>query len=383
MHSTDRNRTGYQTGGRLVAAVASCLFAVTLFSGSVLAQSSETTSPLAGDRPLSPFTLTLDGAPSADDGEAVRLELARPIRLERVGQAILGQAGQSRIDASALSYRIDDRLDLRGGVALGETSPGFLSLGSIHCQNGILDAMSYRAADCTFVDDQAGGQARSIVLGTAFEAGENARASLNLFSENRSYDQLFRPGTATLAAAALLDPFEGGFLSGGAALGSFGAGLAGAQAVESERTGVDLEFQVGFSTDQAGDLVLGLQLTRVLDSGTEGVFYAEPGARNWTIAKPYDTARLSLDWNRGRFSGGVDSYYRSPVNFLDRAPLDSDATFDVHFTWRAPWNASLSVGASNVLGAGADDSEPADGNLADPFESIYGRIPYVRYKQDL
>ena len=128
---------------------------------------------------------------------------------------------------------------------------------------------------------------------------------------------------------------------------------------------------------------VGLQLTRVLDSGTEGIFYATPGASNWTIAKPYDSARLSFDWNRGPFSGGVDSYYRSPVSFLNRNELDRAATFDVHFSWRAPWNASLSVGASNVLGSGNTETTTQESNLVDPLESIYGRIPYVRYKQDL
>ena len=58
-------------------------------------------------------------------------------------------------------------------------------------------------------------------------------------------------------------------------------------------------------------------------------------------------------------------------------------TFDVHFTWRTPWNANLSVGASNLLNAGSEDSGPKDNALSDPFESVYGRIPYVRYQQDL
>jgi hypothetical protein len=55
----------------------------------------------------------------------------------------------------------------------------------------------------------------------------------------------------------------------------------------------------------------------------------------------------------------------------------------VHFTWRTPWNADLSVGASNILNSGVDEQGASDNQSADPFESIYGRIPYVRYKQDL
>jgi hypothetical protein len=59
------------------------------------------------------------------------------------------------------------------------------------------------------------------------------------------------------------------------------------------------------------------------------------------------------------------------------------ATFDVHFTWRTPWNANLSVGASNVMNAGSEPKSSAESQPVDPLESIYGRIPYVRYKQDL
>ena len=38
---------------------------------------------------------------------------------------------------------------------------------------------------------------------------------------------------------------------------------------------------------------------------------------------------------------------------------------------------------SNVLDAGAEVTTSADAPPADPLESVYGRIPYVRYKQDL
>ena len=128
---------------------------------------------------------------------------------------------------------------------------------------------------------------------------------------------------------------------------------------------------------------LGLQLTRVMDASYEGVYFDVPGAQDWTVAEPFDSARLSFDWSKGSFSGGVQSYYREQVDFLNRDPMDSFSTFDVHFSWRAPWNASVIVGASNLLNSGVDDSNSADSKMADPFEAVYGRIPYVRYKQDL
>jgi hypothetical protein len=336
----------------------------------------------------SPFSLVPNnalndraGSDEADTNRALTLQLSQPLSLQAFGETVLGPTGGARMAGSQLNYRLDDRLSLQGGMALSESGT-FHALGSIHCQNGVLDAVSYRASDCTFVDDGPGQEARRIVIGAGYDIGDNARASINLFQDDARGSGAYRPGLDAMAATQWLDPFQAGFGSGGL-LGGFDPVQPGVTSGNRERTGVDVEFQVGFSTDQAGDLVLGLQLTRVLDSGTDGAFYATPGAQNWSIAQPYDTARLSFDWNRGRFSGGIDSYYRSPIDLVGASDLDRQATFDVHFSWRAPWNASLSVGASNVLGAGSDDAQVSENPLADPLESIYGRIPYVRYKQDL
>jgi hypothetical protein len=146
--------------------------------------------------------------------------------------------------------------------------------------------------------------------------------------------------------------------------------------------GIDLDFQVGFTTDQAGEVRLGLALTRIYGASFEGVYDGPSSPVHWNVAAPFNTATLGVEWSRGDFSGGVRGYYREPVRFLERNSLDSMGTFDVHFTWRTPWNANLSVGASNVLNAGVDDRAASD-EPADRFESIYGRIPYVRYQQDL
>lgn len=379
----NRNRPVSKTvEGVIAASVALCLAV-----SSSLATAAETVSADSNpDTPVySPFRIAEPEIrmPVTDSTQRpLRLQLNEPFTLQQFGESVLGQTGGSRVLGSGMSYRLSDGLNLTGGMSLGESSD-FQSLGSIHCENGVLDAVSFRASNCYFIDDSNRSSAAAISIGASYQPTENVRASMNMFREERSRSSSFQGGALTAGSSALLDPLGLGMLSGNALLDPAGAVGAAPGFTTSERTGIDVEFQVGISTDQAGDLVLGLQLTRVLDSGLEGVFYASPGAPNWTIAKPYDSARLSLDWNRGAFSGGLDSYYRSPVSFMNRGGLESQATFDVHFSWRAPWNASLSVGASNLLGASPDDSTVSDGNLVDPLESIYGRIPYVRYKQDL
>jgi len=368
--------------GIYAAAVSLCLIVTGSHAQAAEPVSANTMPPA----PLfSPFALnSADRKVTPDDSARapLRLQLDQPFSLQQLGESVIGQAGAARSLGTSMNYRVGDGLSLTGGMSLAESS-NFLSLGSIHCENGVLDTFSYRAANCYFIDDDNRTSAASIAIGASYQRGQNLSASLNLFREERSRSNSIQSSTFSAGNSALLDPLGLKFMSGSSLLDPAGSINAVPGFASSERTGIDVEFQVGISTDQAGDLVLGLQLTRILDSGLEGVFYASPGMANWTIAKPYDSARLSLDWNRGAFSGGLDSYYRSPVNFIGRSELESEATFDVHFSWRAPWNASLSVGASNLLGASKDDSPVADGNLVDPLESIYGRIPYVRYKQDL
>lgn len=369
-------------GGIFTAIAALCL----AVSGTAAWAAEPQAQSVASEAALfSPFRLTEDSGKSLPQDRLdspLRLQLDQPISLQQFGESILGQTGVARSLSTSMNYRMSDGFNLTGGMSLAESSD-FLSLGSIHCENGVLDAVSYRASNCYFIDDSNRSSATAVAVGASYQTGNRLSASLNLFREERSRSSAIQGGALATGSSALLDPLGLGMLSGNALLDPTGPANNVPGFSSTERTGIDVEFQVGISTDQAGDLVLGLQLTRVLDSGLEGVFYASPGAPNWTIAKPYDSARLSLDWNRGAFSGGVDSYYRSPVTFMSRDDLESQANFDVHFSWRAPWNASLSVGASNVLGAGADDAPAADGNLVDPLESIYGRIPYVRYKQDL
>ena len=151
----------------------------------------------------------------------------------------------------------------------------------------------------------------------------------------------------------------------------------------SEASGIDVNFRVGITTDKAGDIRLGLAFSRVLDAGYQGIYANSNDPLSWTLAEPFSTSRMNIEWSQGAFSSGIQGYYRESVDFLNRDSVDSLTTFDVHFTWRTPWNANLSVGASNILNAGADDSGNVENQPIDPLESIYGRIPYVRYKQDL
>jgi len=281
---------------------------------------------------------------------------------------------------SGLNLALNDKLDITASLGAGKSRPAFQPLGSIMCQNGVLEMGSLRASDCYFINQANVLQQDQVALGLRYGTGKLSTA-VNMFQRGASSGQ---PGTYSPLTPLSGVQMDAGLLMPAQSSSPFSTpSLDGSlNYLKSETSGINLEFKLGLATDDAGDVRLGLQLTRVLDASYEASSLLVPTPQNWAIASPFDSARLSLDWSKGNFSGGIQSFYRDQVQFLNRSSLDSMATFDVQFTWRTPWNANLSVGTSNVLNAGEDRGKN-DTGLKDPFESVYGRIPYVRYQQDL
>lgn len=347
------SRNWSSPGGFFVACVCLCLVAPQAF-----AQNAITRDDVLSDPTFTPYPLVV---PQDDGGLAFDL------------------AGSEQ---RSLQLRLADGFSLGTGVRLMNGQADFQSLGSIHCVNGTLSAVSYEASDCYFVDGRNASLASEVGLGARYELTDQASAGVRLFRNESDFDHVYRAGPGLPGSTPVIDPRTLGISPGNPLFSELGA-ASGLASLDSELTGIDLEFQVGVSMDRAGDVVLGLQLTRVLDGNFETAYQSNPGIRNWTIAQPFDSGSLSIDWYKGPFSGGIQTYYREQVDFLGRPSLEAQGSFDVHFTWRAPWNASLSVGARNVLNAGAEEGNNQDAVPLDPFEAIYGRIPYVRYKQDL
>ena len=250
--------------------------------------------------------------------------------------------------------------------------------------NGTLGQNSYTASGCRFVNDQMSSQPasqfdrRQLSIGASQNIGSFTSAVSWFTSKTQSSQTGFQNRNRLDPSALLIDnrfmvPF---------AKDNLLSGNGSSDHLSSDATGIDLSFQLGFATSQAGEIRLGLAMTRVLDANFQSLYSNDLNPLDWSVAEPFDSAAIGLQWNRGSFSSGVRGFYREPVNFLNRETMDSMSTFDVHFTWRAPWNANLSVGASNVLGSGVNDRSNIE-KPSDRYESIYGRIPYVRYQQDL
>ncbi|MEM1091445.1 MAG: TonB-dependent receptor [Pseudomonadota bacterium] len=133
---------------------------------------------------------------------------------------------------------------------------------------------------------------------------------------------------------------------------------------------VDISLTCDISAGNWGDLELGLQVSRLADFE-----YSLGAAQTET---PLNAAAFGLGWQKGTFRGDLTSRYLDVVNGSEQTA--GWTSFDVSFAWRTPWNASLSVGARNVL----NNPAPASNGLSDAeLENFFGRVPYVRYRQDL
>jgi len=310
------------------------------------------------------------------------LQLSKPITLNIDNNQLKSSSGVGSVFLdSALSLQLTDSLDITSSLGAGRTQSSFQPLGSIHCQNGVLDQGSFRASDCHFINQANVLKQDQVALGLRYGKG-NINTAVSMFRREAGTGQknvinYTTPMTGTNLGAGMLSSE-----SSNPIMPSMSTGLP-LNYMSGETSGLDIEFQVGFAMDSAGDIRLGLQLTHVMDASYEASSNLAPGLQNWTISNPFDSAKMNLDWSKGNFSGGLQGYYREQIQFLNNQELDSSTTFDVHFTWRAPWNANLSVGTTNVLGAGSGTQSKTETGLQDPFEAVYGRIPYVRYQQDL
>ena len=312
----------------------------------------------------------------------LQLQLHQPLTLTATSQARVLDNGVNLLGLDAtLDIPLGNGFSISAGAGNEMGKAQFQSVGSIRCMNGTLRSDSYTASGCRFVDEPyATTDRRQFNLGSQYEIG-NTSTSISWFTQQSEVSQTGnsqsnRSGAANFTTDSLMTPSLANPLLSPSAADPL-------QQLNSEASGVDLNFRVGITTDNSGDIRLGLAFSHVLDASYHGSYATSTDPLSWTLAEPFNSARMNVEWSKGVFSSGVQGYYRDSVDFLSRNSIDSLTTFDVHFTWRTPWNANLSVGASNLLNAGSEDSVNTENRPVDPLESIYGRIPYVRYKQDL
>ena len=228
-----------------------------------------------------------------------------------------------------------------------QSAAGFQPLAQIQCRDGVVSAQGYLGQDCRLNRSQSMLQA-----GFHWQPSDRVLTRAGVFDESTSA----QPGWS-------LNPFSP---------------LPGL-----DNRGMNLDLELGLTTDGFGDWTLGVQVARILD----GEFNQTLGNRSgispasYAIQDSFNTASLGLDWRLGDFGGGINSYYRAPIELRGSQQLDELTSFDIYFSWQTPWDGSLRIGASNLTDENLAPVPLSPGNEGD--EQIYGRIPYVRYRQDL
>lgn len=155
--------------------------------------------------------------------------------------------------------------------------------------------------------------------------------------------------------------------------------------------GVNMNISFGLQTRRVGDLLLDLQLERYRRS--QPSFATDLGLvplvdsrlpSGFADEDVQTAGRLGIGWQLDRFRADLTGQYRELPYWLgEQARGQGFSSFDIELSWRAPANASFSVGVTNVLDQRPEDVDGADAALDASIDRIYGRIPYVRYKHDL
>ena len=275
----------------------------------------------------------------------------------------------------------------------GQNVPGGdnMALANIQCAESVLTSSSYSASGCRFthVNQQ------QLLLGLDWTPMPGLSTTASVFESRQTsrpgWEQ-YNIGASTLAAARLGNASASDLLA------------VSSQTIQGLQIGLQLDL---FNGNNSVDISAGW--SRITDFALDAPFLAmQPGQTNglnqtsmlqtlglnklssasaassnsrFTSSDALNSASLQVNWSNGPFSSGLQSVYQQTPVLPGIRRGEDLTTFNLHFTWQTPWQGALSIGANNVLDTTATAATDLDGKEA--ISSIYGRIPYVRYKQDL
>ncbi len=149
--------------------------------------------------------------------------------------------------------------------------------------------------------------------------------------------------------------------------------------------GYDVGAAYAFSAGGLGDFDVNLQVS-VVDEYLRRFSPTQPYRRLQQQFDPDLRGQIGLGWTRGNFGATAIGNHITDTSYSDNsANLSSWTTWDIQFNYATPWNGKVVAGARNVF----DRDPPRDPTgLSNPYYSnqlhdVYGRVPYIRYEQDL
>jgi len=290
-----------------------------------------------------------------------------------------------------LGDRVDNGLLLSNFAAQNVSGSDNMALANIECAESVLTRSSYSASGCRFTNVNQ----QQLLLGMDWAPMPGLSTTASIFDSR----QTSRPGweqysiaANSLAAAGL------GNASASELLAVSGQRIQGLQIglqLELFNGSNNVDINAGWSriTDfQLDAPYLSLQsgvnngrnatgMLQTLSMSELSAVSATTSNNSLSRSDALDSASLQINWTNGPFSSGLQSVYQQ-IPVLPGIRRGEDlTTFNLHFTWQTPWHGALSIGANNLLDSTGTAATAPEGEEA--ISSIYGRIPYVRYKQDL
>lgn len=145
--------------------------------------------------------------------------------------------------------------------------------------------------------------------------------------------------------------------------------------------GIDLNLRTQFDLGNFGRLTNELMMSRTLELSANG------GANTvGTEGTPRQRGVLMTQWNRGDWSVIWNvNYIHGTDNFRANGELPSWTTHDLQVNYRTPWNGRIALGVTNVADKDPviDPADPTGRGYRQDLYNGYGRVPYLRYTQDL
>jgi hypothetical protein len=276
---------------------------------------------------------------STENGEIAALLLIEPSALPPLpSQRIIDPVPSGRAVPSG------NGLQLRAGLSM-HANPG---LGVLCNNGGVLTSVGSMAGHCLLTDFSAPAHAlpgRTAAKGLVQVQRGNSRLTASLGAQT---DSLGNPSDligGTPADLRLLNT-----LLGSGSLNQQNASLVGQVKLGSQ-----------------GWVSIGGTLARVRLIPTDQL----PGG----LPSEWNTSHLNLSGGAGNFTGEITGQMIEVPGQTNRY-----STLGAGVTWRTPWRAKLSVGADNLVTRGKNPFGLPDVSNTSAEE---GRVPYVRYQQDL
>ena len=119
----------------------------------------------------------------------LEFQLSEQLRVNINNSSLKSSSGVGSVFLdSSLSLRLNDHLDITTSLGAGKSRASFQPLGSIHCQNGVLEQGSYRASDCYFINQANVLKQDQIALGLSY-SNDNLSTALSMFRHESSIGQ--------------------------------------------------------------------------------------------------------------------------------------------------------------------------------------------------